>query len=118
MPQPRQYENRAAQQAAYRLRQARSQQALLSQKGLPPLPAIPTLPGAARWKAMREQAQMLLSQASAEMQSYHDERSEQWQEGPQAEALLTRLEHLQEAVAQLQEAEEGNGGSTQQSLRK
>ena len=105
MPQPRQYENRAAQQAAYRKRQARSQQELLSLKGLPPLPAIPTMPGAARWSAMIGQAHLLLQEASEQMQSYHDERSEQWQEGPKAEALLARLEHLQEAVAQLEEAE-------------
>jgi len=118
MPQPRQYENRAAQQAAYGTRQAYSQQALLSQKGLPPLPAIPTMPGAARWRAMLEQAQMLLSQAGAEMQDYHDQRSEAWQESPQAEVLLTRLEHLQEAVAELQEAEEAKGGSTKQNLQK
>ena len=61
MPQPRKYENRAAQQAAYRTRQGRSQQELLSLKGLPPLPAIPTLPGQARWRAMIVQAQTLLT---------------------------------------------------------
>ena len=115
MPQPRQYETRAAQQAAYRKRQAQSQQALLSQKGLPALPAIPTMPGAARWRAMLSQAQTLLSQACAEMQDYHDARSEAWQESSQAEALLTRLEHVEEAVVQLQEAEEV---STPQNLRK
>jgi hypothetical protein len=74
----RQYANRAAQQAAYRKRQVLSQQALLSRKGLPPLPAIPTLPGHARWRAMMEGAQLLLSEAAAEMQSYHDARSEVW----------------------------------------
>lgn len=105
MPQPRKYLNRAAQQAAYRKRQARSQQELLSLKGLPALPAIPTMPGAARWSAMIAQAHLLLQEASEQMQSYHDARSEAWQEGPKAEELLTRLEHLQEAVAQLQEAE-------------
>ena len=105
MPQPRKYVNRAAQQAAYRQRQASSQQELLSLKGLPPLPAIPTLPGQARWRAMIVQAQRLLSQASEEMQSYHDDRSEQWQEGSRAEALLDQLDHLQEAVAQLQDIE-------------
>ena len=105
MPQPRNYLNRAAQQAAYRQRQACSQQELLSLKGLPPLPAIPTMPGQARWTAMIVQAQTLLSQASDEMQSYHEDRSEQWQDGPRAEALLTQLERLQEAVAQLQEIE-------------
>lgn len=105
MPQPRKYVDRAAQQAAYRKRQASSQQELLSLKGLPALPAIPTLPGQARWTAMIAQAQRLLSAATEEMQSYHDDRSEQWQEGPRAEALLARLEHLQEAVAQLQDIE-------------
>ena len=105
MPQPRKYVNRAAQQAAYRKRQACSQQELLSLKGLPPLPAIPTLPGQARWRAMLVQAQTVLSQATEEMQSYHDDRSEQWQDGPRAEELLTRLEHLQEVIAQLQDIE-------------
>lgn len=104
MPQPRKYETRAAQQAAYRKRQALSQQALLALKGLPPLPAIPTMPGVARWSAMMGQAHLLLQEASEQRQSYHDERSEQWQEGPKAEELLNRLEHLQEAVAALQEA--------------
>src|SRR5579863_460722 len=47
-----------------------------------------TMPGHARWTAMIAQAQTLLSQASDEMQSYHDDRSEQWQDGPRAEVLL------------------------------
>ena len=106
MPQPRKYPNRAAQQAAYRKRQALSQKELLSHNGLPPLPAIPTMPGSARWSAMIAQARLLLSEASEQMQSYHDECSEQWQESPKAEELLARLEYLQEAVAALQEAEE------------
>ena len=105
MPQPRKYVNRAAQQAAYRKRQVSSQQELLSLKGLPPLPAIPTLPGQARWTAMIAQAQRVLTEAIEEMQSYHDDRSEQWQNGPRAEALLARLEHLQDALASLQESE-------------
>ncbi len=105
MPQPRKYLNRAAQQAAYRQRQVGVQQELLSLKGLPPLPAIPSMPGQARWRAIISQAQTLLSQASDEMQSYYDDRSEQWQDGPRAEELLARLERLQEAVAQLQDIE-------------
>ncbi len=99
---PRQYANRAAQQAACRQRQALSQQALLSQKGLPPLPAIPTLPGHVRWRAMMAGAQLLLSEAALEMQSYHDARSEVWQESVRAEELLSRLEQLQETFAQLE----------------
>jgi len=103
MPRPRQYENRAAQQAAYRTRQARSQQQLLARKGLPPLPAIPTMPGNARWTAMIQQAHILLQEAVEEMQTYHDDRSEPWQESEKAVALLTKLEHLQDTMAQLQD---------------
>lgn len=105
MPQPRKYENRAAQQAAYRKRQTISQQQMLSQKGLPSLPALPTIPGQARWRAMMVQAQALLSQAAEEMQSYHDDRSELWQDSAKAEEMLARIEHLQEAIAQLEAAE-------------
>jgi hypothetical protein len=101
MPQPRKYESRAQQQAAYRKRQALSQQELLSQKGLPALPAIPTLPGTARWSAMLAQAHTMLSAAAQEMQTYHDARSESWQESTRAEALLAKLERLQESVSQL-----------------
>jgi hypothetical protein len=102
-PQPRKYQTRAEQQAAYRKRRAISERALLAQKGLPPLPAIPTIPGAARWRAMIEQAHVLLSEAADEMQCYHDDRSEAWQEGDKAEEMLTRLEYLQDTAAQLQD---------------
>jgi hypothetical protein len=105
MPQPRKYETRAQQQAAYRKRQALSQQELLSHKGLPSLPAIPTMPGNARWNAMIAQAQALLSAAAEEMQTYHDARSDPWQESSKAEELLAKLERLQEGVAQLQDIE-------------
>ena len=105
MPQPRKYETRAHQQAAYRKRQTLSQQELLSHKGLPPLPAIPTLPGNARWRAIIEQAHTLLSAAAEEMQTYHDARSEPWQESSKAEELLAKLERLQESIAQLQDIE-------------
>jgi hypothetical protein len=107
MPQPRKYETRAQQQAAYRKRRSLSDQELLAQKGLPPLPGtrlrvIPTMPGIVRWKAMIEQAYTLLSGAVVEMQNYHDDRSEQWQESINAEDLLGRVEHLQETMVQLQ----------------
>jgi hypothetical protein len=106
MPQPRKYETRAQQQAAYRKRQVLSQQELLSHKGLPSLPAIPTMPGHARWSAIIQQAHTLLTQAAEEMQTYHDARSEPWQESSKAEELLAKLERLQESVAQLQDIEE------------
>ena len=103
MPQPRKYDTRAQQQAAYRKRRAISDRELLAQKGLPPLPSIPTMPGNARWSAMVAQAHMLLSEAVDEMQSYHDDRSEQWQESTKAEDLLEKLEHLQETMDQLEQ---------------
>ena len=102
MPQPRKYESRSHQQAAYRKRQALSQRELLSQKGLPPLPAIPSMPGNARWSAIIQQAHTLLTQAAEEMQTYHDARSEPWQESSKAEELLAKLDRLQESVAQLE----------------
>ena len=102
MPQPRKYATRAEQQAAYRKRRSVSERQLLAQKGLPPLPAIPTMPGNARWRAMIGQAHLLLSETVSEMQSYHDDRSEQWQDSTKAEELLTKLEHLEETMAQLQ----------------
>jgi hypothetical protein len=105
MPQPRKYETRSAQQAAYRQRRATAEQELLARKGLPLLPAIPTLPGHVRWSAMIQQAHTLLSMAAEEIQSYHDDRSEPWREGQKAEALLAKLEHIQESMAPLQEIE-------------
>ena len=101
MPRPRQYESRADQQAAYRKRRTCSEQELLAHKGLPPLPAVPTMPGNARWSAAIKQAHLLLSQAAQEMQTYHDERSQEWQESSKAEELLARLECLEESLAQL-----------------
>ena len=102
MPQPRKYATRAEQQAAYRKRRVISDRERLAQKGLPPLPALPTMPGNARWSAMIAQALLLLSEAIDEMQNYHDERSEEWQDSTKAEDLLAKVEQLQETMAQLQ----------------
>jgi hypothetical protein len=101
MPQPRKYANRAAQQAEYRKRQAGAQYRLLASKGLPLLPAISTIPGHARWNAMVLHAQTLLTDAADEMQEYHDDRSEEWQDSDKAEAMLERVELLQEAAEQV-----------------
>ena len=102
MPQPRKYVNRAQQQAAYRIRKVSADRQLLAQKGLPHLPAITTIPGNIRWRTMIQRARILLAEAAAEMQTYHDDRSEQWQESPAAESLLARLEQVQESLEQLE----------------
>lgn len=97
MPQPRKYETRSAQQAAYRQRRLQSQEELLALKGLPPLPAIPTMPGQARWRAMVDHAHLLLCAAADEMQAYYNARSTQWQDGQNADDLLSRIDQLKEA---------------------
>ena len=105
MPQPRKYATRAEQQAAYRKRRIVAERELLATKGLPALPAVPSLPGHARWRAMIAQAQRLLCRAAEEMQSYHDDRSEAWQQSLGAEQMLEKLERLEEIVTQLQECQ-------------
>lgn len=102
MPQPRKYASRAHQQAAYRQRRALSEAQHLAQKGLPPLPAIPTMPGNVRWAAMIAQATRLLYEAAQEMQSYHDDRSEAWQQSDRAEELLSRMQQLEELIDALE----------------
>jgi hypothetical protein len=102
MPQPRKYATRAQQQAAYRQRRALSEAQHLAQKGLPPLSAIPTMPGSARWSAMLAQARLLLCEAAKEMQSYHDDRSETWQQSERAQELLARMEQLEELIETLE----------------
>jgi hypothetical protein len=103
MPQPRKYASRAAQQAEYRKRQAAEQRRLLASKGLPMLPAISTIPGHVRWNAMLLHAHTLLTDAADEMQEYHDERSEEWQDSDKAETILEKIELFQEAAQQIQQ---------------
>lgn len=93
----------AARQQRFRRRQADARRAEQQAKGLPPLPAIPTMPGNARWSAMIEQAHTLLSEAVVEMQNYHDVRSEQWQDSAKAEDLLATMERLQESMDALRD---------------
>lgn len=105
MAQARKYDSRAAQQAAYRQRLAAAQAALLATKGLPQLPAIASLPGSARWRAMLLQARMLLESAAEEMQHYVEDRSDSWQESSRGEEMLERVERLQEIRAALEAIE-------------
>jgi hypothetical protein len=51
----------------------------LVDKGLPPLPRISTMPGAARWSAAVQRCIALLDMMREEMTEYYDERSETWQ---------------------------------------
>jgi hypothetical protein len=96
MPQPRTYASDAARQAAYRSRCKAARLSELARKGLPPMPALPTMPGTARWKAALKQAELLTGAVCQEMQDYYDERSEEWQEGDRAEEFQDTQQQAQE----------------------
>jgi hypothetical protein len=101
MPTPKKYETEAEKHRAYRERKAAARLAELQQKGLPPVPPIATMPGTARWKALHEQAVKALETIRDEMQSYSEERSEQWQESERGEEFAARLEALEEMLSSL-----------------
>lgn len=103
MPQPKKHQTSAERQAAYRLRTARAHTEQLTKRSLPPLPAIPTMPGEARWSASLRQALWLVERTATEMQEYHDERSEEWQESERGWSFVERIEALQETLSSLEE---------------
>lgn len=102
MPQPGKYPNNAARQAAYRqrCRQAAKEQA--RKRGLPPLPALPPLPGSARWRAALALAQRLLEEVCSQMQTYFEQRSETWQESERGQDFIQRLQELEEVCEQME----------------
>ena len=61
------------------------------------------MPGTCRWEALYQQALFLLRTLEAEMQSYHEQRSERWQEAERGEALAARLQALQEVIGMAEE---------------
>ena len=106
MAQPRLHESPARRQAAYRQRVALARQQQLSAQSLPPLPALPTVPGQVRWLALLVQAQWCLDQVSDEMQQYYEARSQVWQESNKGTDFEERLEALQGVAALLEELQE------------
>jgi hypothetical protein len=103
MPTPKQYEDSAEKQRAYRERVKQSRIEERATKGLPPAPAIPTMPGTTRWKALMETATATLEAMRDEMQDYHNQRTERWQESERAEQLGTTIEALENAIGELRE---------------
>ena len=97
MPTPRRYVNPAQRQAAYRQRTALARRQEQEAQGLPPLPAVATLPGHPRWQALGRQALQLLETMQTEMQAYYEQRSEPWQDSERGEVFQERLQALQEA---------------------
>lgn len=103
MPQPRKHSDPAARQAAYRARCVKARQAQLQQRGLPPLPAIATLPGWARWRASFTAAHALVENTLDEMRDYFNDRSERWQESERGEEHQEKIGQVETALDALSE---------------
>src|SRR3990172_4909080 len=98
MPTPRKYESSAERQRAYRHRRGVQVEAQLNSRGIPPLPAIPSMPGHRRWKAMVNQARFLLENVVDEMRAYQQARSDEWQDSEQADEFAVALESAENAA--------------------
>jgi hypothetical protein len=103
MPQKRKHQSDSARQAAYRARVESARKAELAERGLPPLPRLPSLPGSARWKAALGRAVQLLNLVHDEMAGYYEDRSEVWQESDRGTAHQERVEILEELLTTLEE---------------
>ncbi len=99
MPTPQLYASAADKQKAYRARQEAARLELLKAKAMPTAPAIPTMPGEARWQALNAHALAALETIQSEMQAYFDDRSETWQESDKGEAFQERIEALADKLA-------------------
>ena len=103
MPQPKRHESAAARQAAFRARRAQARQTELASKGLPSLPPIPSMPGWPRWNAAFSLAREVIARSLSEMQDYHDDRSEPWQESDRGEAHQEKIAAVENALDVLDE---------------
>lgn len=97
----------AARQQRFRERQAQARYVEQQAKGLPPMPAIPTMPGEKRWRRMAEQARVLLQTMQDEMQGYYEARSQEWQEGEKGQAMQERLDTLDQLLDPLDALADG-----------
>ena len=104
MPQSKKHPTHAARQAAYRDRCELARRAQLTERALPALPPISSFPGTARWNAAIRRASELLETIRAEMESYHDDRSTEWQEserGDEHQERIAQVEAALDAVSEL-----------------
>ena len=93
MPLPKKYANSAQRQAAYRAR--------CKTRDEPPKTTLATGAAYRRWKKMRKQALDLLNQVVAEMDIYHNQRSEAWQESERVEEFIELMESISEIAKTL-----------------
>ena len=103
MPQPKARSAHAQRQAAYRQRCRQARLAELAERSLPASPPIPTMPGSARWNAAIARAQALLESVRAEMDGYHADRSDAWQESERGVSFGERIQALDDLVSELEQ---------------
>ncbi len=99
MARSRKYATAADRQSAYRARQRNKR---IEPTGSPRISAIPST---ARWTKLLAQATTPLETLKDEMQSYFDERSENWQESERGIAFAERIELVEAALDASQEIE-------------
>ena len=102
---PRRYPTNAARQRAYRQRCREASPPAAARGGVPG-PAVPPLPGPARWRALLRQARGALQTVYEEMEAYYEERSPAWQESERGAAFQERLEAVQEAQQAVEELDD------------
>jgi len=95
MPAPRRYADSASRQRVYRQRQ---KAASSLGPGIPHPAAIRAMPSHSRWKALQDRARVLLAAVVSEMESYQEDRSDEWQESEKAIAFEERLDQVREAL--------------------
>jgi hypothetical protein len=85
-------------QAAYRKRRRDIIDNILSMRGLPPLPAVSTIPGWPRWKEAMARIVAQMEVIETEMSEYYHERTERWQESDKAETFYNNRELLRTII--------------------
>ena len=88
----------AEKQKAYRERQR-----LKAMGQLPAAPAPCNIPATRRWAALIAQARTALETARDEMQAYHDDRSEDWQESDRGQEFAETISALETLTTDLDE---------------
>ena len=56
-----------------------------------------------RWKSNRQQALGLLEQVNSEMENYHNQRSDAWQDSDRGEAFVEMMESVADIVEALRQ---------------
>jgi len=103
MPQQRKHQSNSARQAAYRNRLELARKQELSERGLPALPPLASMPGTARWNGAIRRCVTLLTLVHDEMQGYFEDRSEVWQESDRGVDHQERMMAIEQLLSDLED---------------